>query len=347
VSGSFVLRLKPGLSRDDALNDNTLFSSWSAQPRPAFRDVFIRHYDSIRSGYDALSGAGVVVIVIGPSGFEGSAALAAKPDVINMITIGRHGHADLFLPQEPTMSLRQGAVIVYPRTEGEAVRFRVLDLRAAQPFEDERGGQFEALEAQGPVFLRAGTYAFFIFPKGPGATSGGESAESAWEKMPERTYVDAAMIGSRECGDEPRFLPRSPGKPVLDAATTLVLPLPGPVFEHEKLRQDGETPRGRLVVATAEREMTLILGETAVARGVLLGRYERCDGSGFGILSHLAISRVHALVIEIAGQLYAIDAGSTNGLWVAGERVRIARLVPGLQVGLAGGIAALEWSFIH
>jgi len=347
MSGSFILRLKPGLSRDDALNDSTLFFSWSAQPRPAFRDVFIRHYDSIRSGCDALSGAGVVVTVIGPSGFEGSAALAAKPDGINVITIGRHGHADLFLPQEPTMSLRQGAVIVYPHADGEAVRFRVLDLRAAQPFEDERGRQFEALEARWPVFLRAGAYSFFVFPRGPGATSWAESPESAWEEMPERVYVDEAVIGTRGGGDEPRFVPRSPERAALDAATTLVLPLRGPVFEHEKLRQDGETPRGRLVVATAEREMTLVLGETAVARGVLLGRYERCDGSGFGILSHLAISRVHAIVIEIAGQLYAIDAGSTNGLWVAGERVRMARLVPGMQVGLSGRIATLEWSFVH
>ncbi|MGH9260076.1 MAG: FHA domain-containing protein, partial [Acidimicrobiales bacterium] len=87
-----------------------------------------------------------------------------------------------------------------------------------------------------------------------------------------------------------------------------------------------------------------LLGRTAAARGVLLGRYPRCDGGRLGVLCDPAISRVHALVIEIAGAHYVIDAGSTNGVWIGADRARMARLIPGLTVALAGGIATLEWN---
>ena len=59
------------------------------------------------------------------------------------------------------------------------------------------------------------------------------------------------------------------------------------------------------------------------------------------------ISRVHALVIEIAGKLYAIDAGSTNGVWLGERRVLLAPLSPRTAVALAGDLASVEWSFTH
>ena len=114
MSDSIVVRLKPGLSRDDADNASTLFRTWPEKKRSAFRDVFIQNYESIRSSREALSGPGVTVTVIGPSGFEGTAAIAAMGDAINALSIGRHSHANLFLSGEMRMSLRQGAVILYP-----------------------------------------------------------------------------------------------------------------------------------------------------------------------------------------------------------------------------------------
>jgi len=338
------------------VNDETFQGAFGA-PGPAFKDAFIRHYEAIHSGDKALSGEGVVVSVIGPAGFAGSAALAAKPDLVNAVTIGRHGHADLFLPEDPTLSLRQAAVIVYPRRPGSPVRFRVLDLRSSRPFEDEQGRALEALEAEGPVLLRVGAYALFVLPHTATAGSDAEAgpvpdepgaAERAWEHMPERAYRPDPVSAANRRLDAPRFSPSSLNRAARSASDTLVLPLPGPVFEHERLQNDGELPRGRLVVRSEGRELTLVLGDTAASRGVILGRYERCDGGGSGILSSLGISRVHALVIQIAGQVYAIDAGSTNGLWTeGGDRVREAKLLPGRHVRLAQGIATVAWGFTH
>jgi hypothetical protein len=341
MSDSIVVRLKPGLSRDDADNSGTICFTWPTPPRPDFREAFLGNYDTIRSQLAGLSGPGVVVAAIGPSGFEGSAAVSARPATINVLTVGRHSRSSLFLSGDPSMSLRQGAVIVYPLVPGETVRFRILDLRATLPFEDESGACFEALEANGPVFLRSGRCLFFVFPKEQGASPWPASAEAAWEAMPERTCLEE--VGLDRAGRRPEGLPT----PRPDRAQTLVLSLPGPFLEREKLLHEGESPRGQLVVRSNDGEMTLVLGAAAVARGVLLGRYERCDGSQRPVLSSPSISRVHALVIELAGKLYVVDAGSTNGVWRGGERVPLTRLITGQLVTLAGGVATLEWSFSH
>jgi hypothetical protein len=346
MSDSVIIRLKPGTSREEALNERTLYAFKVA--RPEFHEAFVEHYRTIHSCcHEGLPGPGVVVMAVGPSGFEGSAAILAKPDGINVITVGRHGYADLFLSDDPGMSLRQSAILVYPHAASGPVRFRVLDLRSGRPFEDEQGRQLEALEAEGPVFLRSGAYTLFVFPADPGGPAWSSSPETAWAGIPERRYLEEDVREPGAFGRvddlESRFRERAAFNP----ADTLVLSLPGPVFDHEKLLQDGENPRGRLVVRSAEGELTLLLGRAATTRGVLLGRYERCDGSRFGILSDHAISRVHALVVEIAGQLYVMDAGSKNGIWIGPNRVRVVKLTPGLTVTLAGRIATLDWSRVH
>jgi hypothetical protein len=341
MSDSIVVRLKPGLSRDDADNAGTLCWAWPERTPRAFRDVFVENYESIRSSREALSGPGVTVTVIGPSGFEGTAAISAKPNAINALTLGRHSHAHLFLSGEILMSLRQCAVILYPLVDGDRVRFRVLDLRARSPFEDERGNRVAALEANGPVFLQAGAYSIFVLPRGPDSAPWSGSPERVWDDIPERVYLEEHGF---ELAEE-HFRGRSVGRE--RSKETLALSLPGPSLEHERLVAEGEPARGRLVVRSAEGEMTLELGRAAATRGVLLGRYGRCDGSRFAVLSGSAISRVHALVIEIAGNLYVVDAGSKNGLWLRGTRVPLAGLRPGMPVTLAGTVATLEWSFLH
>jgi len=68
---------------------------------------------------------------------------------------------------------------------------------------------------------------------------------------------------------------------------------------------------------------------------------------GVPVLSDSCFSRIHALVIELHGQIQAIDTASKNGLWRNGQRVRLCRLAEGEEVGLAAGIARLSWVGIH
>jgi hypothetical protein len=267
MSDSIVVRLKPGLSRDDADNAGTLHWASSERTRRAFRDIFVENYESIRSSREALSGPGVTVTVIGPSGFEGTAAISAQPNAINALTLGRHSHAHLFLSGEKLMSLRQGAVILYPLVDGDRVRFRVLDLRAASPFEDERGNRVAELEANGPVFLHAGAYSIFVFPRGPDSAPWTGSPKRVWDDIPERVYLEEHGFERAE----EHFRGRSAGR--RGREETSALSLPGPSLEHERLLDEGEPAHGRLMVHSAEGEIaelsrrghTVLLGGTAGA----------------------------------------------------------------------------------
>ena len=85
------------------------------------------------------------------------------------------------------------------------------------------------------------------------------------------------------------------------------------------------------------------LGPTALRQGVLLGRYERCQ-----LLGHLGpateqISRVHLLVIQLDGALWAVDTASSNGTCSDGEAVKVVRLQQGTHLELAGEEVSVAW----
>jgi hypothetical protein len=222
------------------------------------------------------------------------------------------------------------------------VRFRVLDLRSSHPFEDAQGRLFEALEADGPIFLRAGAYTLFLLPREEDAPAWSGSPPEVWAALPQVAYLEEAGLPSEPAEGE--GVDRWAG---CDPSATLVLRLPGPHLVPQDLLGYQEEPYGQLFVRSREGEMRLVLGRSAARRGLLLGRDERCDGSRRGVLSHGAISRVHVLVLEVGGKMYAVDAGSQNGIWLQSERVRLAPLGSGRTVSLAGRVAELEWAFTH
>lgn len=78
-----------------------------------------------------------------------------------------------------------------------------------------------------------------------------------------------------------------------------------------------------------------------LARGVLIGRDERCLPTPLSAGDHL-VSRVHALVVELGGEPVIADTGSTNGVRVNGAEVDARVLVPGDLVEL--GAQRFTWS---
>jgi pSer/pThr/pTyr-binding forkhead associated (FHA) protein len=67
------------------------------------------------------------------------------------------------------------------------------------------------------------------------------------------------------------------------------------------------------------------IGAAALNRGVLLGRYFRCDAPT--ALFDQSVSRVHAMLLRHHGRVYLVDAGSTYGIWVGRRPVKCAVLV--------------------
>lgn len=203
----------------------------------------------------------------------------------------------------------------------------------------------EAVEASGPVLLRCGSLGLLLFPTGGSSPAWPEDSEAAWSHIPERRYVEKTAAdpgGGRAAGMKPCPLAAADPDP---GSTTLVNAFAGPVFPT--LEPDAsDPPRGELLVSSASGRVGLRLGAQAARRGVLLGRYDRCDTAGLPVLIDPALSRAHFLVLEIDGALYGIDTASKNGSWCGEERVRTTRILPGLRVSLAGK-ATVEWRPFH
>ena len=85
------------------------------------------------------------------------------------------------------------------------------------------------------------------------------------------------------------------------------------------------------------------IGTDALASGVLLGRYTRCDGTD--ALDDPSLSRVHALLLHVDNQLVVIDTSSSNGMRVVGEEKSRLILIDGEVEMKIGRATKLRWTW--
>lgn len=326
------------------------------EPRPrSFRELFVGNYATIRKlcSSNARAGLAVVAVDVLTGRLMGSLWLRAKDGSPNSAIIGRHGRADLWLTSDPGLSLRHLAVVLWPATGDGEVRFRVLDLRTPEAFLDERGERYESLVAEGPLFLRCGSHALLLLTTGDDI-SWPDAAEDGWACIPERVYLEA-----EEAEPDRWRRRRSPVQRVDDeerdqsqaayrrgrSDVTFVERQRGPTRLGERLLAAGERPLGIVCVSTRTMQQELVIGRQAAHDGILLGRYERCDGTGLSALAQEGISRVHLLIVSVDDRLHAIDTASSNGTRRAGEDegCRITPLEPEQTLLLANATAEVRW----
>jgi len=326
-----------GLSVDD-------LPSTTAMP---LKEEFTKHYQQIREWLTDHAGrAGVTLLAMSPDAVHGAAFLAAKPNLVSTAIIGRHSKADLRLKDDASLSLRHVALLLFPNQgAGPGCRYRLLDLRSATGFLDERGKRLRALEADGPAFVRVGHYDLLVFSMG--ATGGTdepwpEDPEAGWARIPARLYLDEVETEekSREWEANSDKAWEVDDLPSLSSSPTLVHNIAGPEMAVHELVDENEAPFGELLITSSRGSSTIVLGRRAVQAGILLGRSRRCDAGK--VLSDRAVSRVHLLIIEIAGVLYAIDTASSNGVFDDEARERATRLEPGGSLSLSD-VAIVEW----
>ncbi|HUL77105.1 MAG TPA: FHA domain-containing protein [Vicinamibacteria bacterium] len=344
-----VLWSRRQLDRDGAPNDATLVAfvrrGLGRPPGGSFEELFRRHYPAIRSLLDGRREPGLALLAVGSDAIEASGWFAAKDGEINALIVGRHSHADIFLPGDRRLSLRHLAVVLHAREAGAAPAFRVLDLRTPLAFTDEEGSPLEAVEAKGPVLLRCASVGLLLFPTGGAVRPWPEDPAAAWSRVPPRLCVEKTPAGSSPGQAANAGAWVAPPASADWSCATLVRTLRGPVLLSPAI-EGSEPARGELLVTSSEGRVAVRVDSRAARRGLLLGRYDRCDTAGVPVLSHPSLSRVHLLVLEIDGTLYAIDTASRNGSRCGGEPVRVTRIRPGLPVSLAGK-ATVEWRSIH
>jgi len=301
-------------SKESAGNDETLFvpPSLSLLASPSHEESFFEHYEAIRAWMNEPRRPGLAVVALDAAGIQAKAHLRAPSTGINSAgvntaIVGRHGRCEIFLPDDPSLSLRHIAVLLTPD-----LRFRLVDLRTAGGFTDAQGTDLRALQADETFFIRCGKYTILFAPFDGKSAGWPETPEAIWGVLRERSASRYAH--------------------------------PRPSVPEDGLLSDGEEALGELIIASEEGTGTMAVGRQAATSGILLGRSDRCDGDF--LLSDPHISRVHLLIVEIAGRLYAIDTASKNGVWARGGEHRVRQLESGTILSICGR-ATVEWRFFH
>ncbi|HEU5056048.1 MAG TPA: FHA domain-containing protein [Kofleriaceae bacterium] len=316
------------------------------------RALFLAHYGRIRATCLDFAEPGLAVFgfSLARGAWLASMCLAARPGEVRAGVVGRHSRADLFLDGDRGLALRHLLYVIEPlplagALRGE-VRFRVMDLETGSPPIDEQGRRVAALTAEGPVFLRCQDFALLALITGD-PTDWPERAADAWDCLPERIFVEERLASGSRPRRLPVALPSDTSSSDVRRRTTVVRVVDGPT--HVRAVASDEPACGVLKVESRGKRRGFSVGRETLRRGVLVGRYERCHTQDGSPILEERVSRVHLMVVELAGVTCAIDLGSSNGSFAldaaAGGPVplRAAPLADGARVGLAGSETTLRW----
>ena len=314
------------------------------------RALFLTAYPKLVGVCRAVQEPGLAVIAVDertgrPAGIVTLRARIGRPVAA---VVGRHDRCDLYLAGHEELALRQLAVVMAPVasfTPGTSVAYRVMDLRTGGGMADESGRALRGLRAEGPSVLRCGGYLMYMLPLGD-PTDWPERADDAWAMLPERVYFDeldhAAGGSVRDLRVQAGQVRQASQAPNLRATQSVVFRVQGPRDTGMALvGARGEDLAGQLEIIGTHRRVTLDVGQTALRDGILIGRYERCDGGA--AIDDPSLSRVHALLVHADDRLLMVDTASFNGTRVSGgEPMRLVELDRDLELALGKG-TRIRW----
>lgn len=296
-------------TRDQAADDLTFYGEGldlSPRPAPTAHEAFILAYERIRSLARIARAPAVVVAVVTPQLRLLDAALVEDA---RALIVGRHSRCGLRVPARD-IALRQAALLVVH--EGDATVTRVWDLNTGAPFVTEDGQPSAALITSGPCYFSLQGHAFWIVPASVAMTWRG-LADEAWAALPRRVLIDRRPAEATP-GRRREALPTEPPSArsrARDAETSYVTLVGAPLVLGDP--EDIEIGWGALRLEHGPRRRLHHVSAERLERGVLVGRYERC---GLAVdHDQREISRVHALLVKVGADVWAIDTASSNGLW--------------------------------
>ena len=241
--------------------------------------------------------------------------------------IGRHECCALNLLDEE-ISLRHALVRV-TRNQGDEVRVRLIDLGSSNTFHTEDNQACKSVMAEGPMFINLLGYQLYLLPTGtlnPGAWS--DDAETTWQSFPERIYFDHRM---------PERMVGRPAQAPRNRRHTYMTLLPA--AQHLRARPGaGGDAVGTILLSAESTQIAHRVSHEDLERGVLIGRYERCQLAG----AAGSLSRVHLVLLLDGGDIWAVDTASLNGTIVEGQRISAIQLDREVELKLPSGMG-MRW----
>lgn len=301
------------------------------------RSLFVAAYPTFADRCREVDEPGLAVIAVDErtGRASGIAVLRAQVGRHVAMIVGRHDRADLYVPDDPALSLRHLAVVMAPvagwQPGAGCPTYRILDLRSESGTADESGRRLQGIRCEGAAFLRCGMNVVFALPLGD-PTDWPQSATDAWAQIPERVYHDELLHVPDASEVKPRVS--------LNRSNTVVTRISGPRDLGATL-VDREEIAGELMLEGPVSRRSVNVGERALRHGVLIGRYARCDMARTD--EDDSLSRVHALLLHVDAELLLIDTASTNGTRMAGGAdARVISVSEGAVIEL-GHATSLRW----
>ncbi len=333
MSSTRVVRIRPGLRRDhgrDVATQLGLVRATREGPIDA-EALFTSRYAGIREAWGRYTKQGVVIFAFDERDDPiGELWIEASVDKTRAAVIGRHSMCDLMVPSQHLMISLRHLVLIVHATSYDHVKVRVLDLATKSAFSDEAGRTLQAVTSDGPLFLRAGTVELMVLMT-PEIGELPEQASLAYASLPDRVFFDEI----EGVADDSARHRRAREVPLL-AGQTLVAANSGPVMAAKDLLREGEIPAGTITMRGGGQVTRRAVGTTALDRGVLIGRYSRCDFGAVVDDNQSELSRVHLLIVKSGDDVLAIDTASTNGTVLRDKMRKIAPLQDGDVLELSG-----------
>ncbi len=248
--------------------------------------------------------------------------------------VGRHTECDVRLRDDPFVALRHVLVRSIALPSGTAA-LRVLDLHTASGFAAFGAGTQTAVFAEGPIAIGVGAYALVAFPNDGGSLP--ETLPSVEMKTP--TLVSEQLEALAEAMSPYRVNARQ----CMRSSRITLMPSAVMAFESGPSVPSGSS--FAVTLARGGRQATVVIGEEHLARGILIGRSEKCHCEELRRVTAKGTSRVHVLLQREGEHVFAYDLASTQGTFLGSHRVRRVALTIGTVLDLGRGEANVRMRF--
>lgn len=361
----------------DEINEKTVIihrpdaGKYGALPVPErMKAAFLDAFRAIRQSYEDAPRSSYVLFVVGEHGqtiYREFLPLQGERFVDRIA--GRHLQCTVRLPGPPSVSLRHLLLRFHLQPgRGQDPVFKVLDLATPSGFITVDGQQTFGMSGIGHgAFYLDGNHFFLLFrdrmqfPQNPLEAWKAILPVDAPELIPDALRVQNAPFSEKQI--KPRLAPlqndsvqknedSSRGKTFFGKSSIWIIGGPQYLPAAAGLGEEPSHPQGgggggrrlMLLVQSADRTIDVRIAVQAeqLRRGILVGRYDRCNlGPAHFQFAH-DISRVHLLLIEDEGHFFAIDTDSTGGTRVDGEPISTLELDGITRLQLAGSLS-ITW----
>ena len=254
--------------------------------------------------------------------------------------VGRHTQCGVVLPEDPCVALRHVLVKSIALPAG-GVALRVLDLQTGLGFLLPDGSRHTSIFAEGPIAIALGEYALVALP-----------TETHDDQLPGE--MPAPVVDTPPAvRDQLQLLAQAMSPYRVNARPvnrmSRITLMPSPVMVGEPMPQSlGRLATGgrfALTLARRGRSATVMISDEDIARGVVIGRSEKCHTEMLRRITDENTSRVHVLILRENNVVYAYDLASTQGTYVYGEATRRQVLGEGtlLTLGRGDNAVQLHW----